>query len=59
MFFSAAEIGGVLGPATIGFASHATGGFSLPLTLLTVDAALMLVLLFLLMGTMRRTAVRP
>ncbi|MEX2617347.1 MAG: MFS transporter [Alphaproteobacteria bacterium] len=58
MFFSAAEIGGVLGPATIGYVSHATGGFSMPLFLMTVDATVMLVLLFLLMGTMRRTAIR-
>jgi CP family cyanate transporter-like MFS transporter len=35
MFFSAAEIGGVLGPLTIGYVSEATGGFSIPLGLLT------------------------
>lgn len=54
MFFSAAEIGGVLGPATIGYVSHATAGFDVPLAFLTADATVMLVLLWLLSGTMRR-----
>lgn len=53
MFFSAAEIGGVLGPLLIGYVAHATGGFSAPLWLLTADAVLLLVLLFLLKRAVR------
>lgn len=35
MFFTAAEIGGVLGPLTIGTLSELTGGFSVPLMAVT------------------------
>jgi cyanate permease len=45
LFFSAAEIGGVLGPLSVGFLSDVTGGFSAALFLLTgVCAALVLLL---------------
>jgi MFS transporter, CP family, cyanate transporter len=46
MFFSAAEIGGVLGPLTIGFVSEATGGFSTPLAMLTGVTVALIVLLY-------------
>jgi cyanate permease len=48
LFFSTAEIGGVLGPAMLGVVSDATGGFTAPLILLTALCALMLALLWLL-----------
>ena len=45
LFFSAAEIGGVLGPLTVGLLSDATGGFAAPLYLMTgVCLALVLLL---------------
>ncbi len=55
MFFSAAEIGGVLGPLTIGFVSEATGGFSIPLALLTAVTAVLVLLLFWLRAASRAT----
>jgi cyanate permease len=54
MFFSAAEIGGVLGPLTIGYVSEATGGFSVPLALLTAVTALLVLLHFRLRAATRR-----
>lgn len=45
LFFSAAEIGGVLGPLTLGFLYDFSGGFTVALMLLTTIA------LFLMMGT--------
>ena len=44
LFFSAAEIGGVLGPLSIGALSDATGGFAAPLYLMT-SVCLVLILL--------------
>ena len=45
LFFSAAEIGGALGPLSVGILSDVTGGFAAALFLLTgVCAALMLLL---------------
>ncbi|MBT5108970.1 MAG: MFS transporter [Rhodospirillaceae bacterium] len=58
MFFSAAEIGGVLGPLTIGFVAEATGGFSTPLALLTVVAGALILLLFWLRMALRDTKMR-
>lgn len=48
MFFSAAEIGGVLGPISIGVVSDMTGGFASTLYMLTGISAALLVLLFAL-----------
>ena len=48
MFFSAAEIGGVMGPVSIGVLSDMSGGFSSALYLLTAICAALLVLLFVL-----------
>ncbi len=45
MFFTVAEIGGVLGPLSVGALSDASGGFSLPLAAMTVICVLLLVLL--------------
>ena len=45
LFFSAAEVGGVLGPLTMGYVSDVTGGFSAALYLLTAIAVLLLLLL--------------
>lgn len=45
MFFTVAEIGGVLGPLSIGIVSDATGGFAVPLYMLTGVSVLMLSLL--------------
>ena len=50
LFFSAAEIGGVLGPLTIGLVYDATGGFATGLWLLTGVCALLVLLLALLRG---------
>jgi len=52
LFFSAAEIGGVLGPLTLGLLSDLTGGFAAGLWLLTAICAGLLVLL----RALRRTA---
>lgn len=35
MFFTAAEIGGVLGPVTLGVLAYLTGGFSVPLLMIS------------------------
>jgi CP family cyanate transporter-like MFS transporter len=45
MFFSVAEIGGVLGPFTLGFASDVSGGFDVPLYVLTGICVTLLLLL--------------
>ncbi|MBL6952527.1 MAG: MFS transporter [Alphaproteobacteria bacterium] len=45
LFFSAAEVGGVLGPLTLGALSDLTGGFSAGLYLLTGICCLLLLLL--------------
>ena len=45
LFFSAAEVGGVLGPLTMGVVSDATGGFSAALYLLTAISILLMLLL--------------
>lgn len=47
MFFSAAEVGGVLGPVTLGVTYDATGGFTMALNLLTGICVLLLLLGFL------------
>lgn len=47
MFFAAAEIGGVLGPLTLGVLSDLTGGFTAPLASTTVVCAILLVLIAL------------
>lgn len=44
MFFSAAEIGGVLGPLTLGLTYDATGGFDMALGLLTAISATLIFL---------------
>jgi cyanate permease len=45
LYFSAAEIGGVLGPLSIGALADATGGFTAAFQLLAADCALLLLLL--------------
>ena len=45
MFFSAAEIGGVLGPVSIGILSDMSGGFSYPLFMLSGVSMCLLILL--------------
>lgn len=52
LFFSAGEIGGVLGPLTIGVLYDATGGFAMALYLLTAICAVLL----LLLGLLRRAS---
>jgi len=52
LFFSAGEIGGVLGPLTIGILYDATGGFAVSLYLLTGICAILL----LLLGRLRRAS---
>lgn len=54
LFFSAAEIGGMLGPLTMGAVSDATGGFAMGLNLLTAVAAFLIGLLWLLKREYRR-----
>lgn len=48
LFFSTAEIGGVVGPVMLGAVSDATGGFGGGLALLTAICAVLLALLWLL-----------
>ena len=55
LFFSAAEVGGMLGPLTLGALSDATGGFAMGLNLLTAIAAALIGLLWLLKREYRRT----
>ncbi|MEM9059219.1 MAG: MFS transporter [Pseudomonadota bacterium] len=45
MFFTIAEIGGVLGPSTIGLVSAASGGFAVPLMMCSVVSLALIVLL--------------
>ncbi len=45
LFFTFAEVGGVLGPLSFGIVSEASGGFALPLALLSVICAGLLVVL--------------
>ncbi|MEE9209735.1 MAG: MFS transporter, partial [Kiloniellales bacterium] len=45
LFFSAAEIGGVLGPLSVGLLSDLTGGFSAALFVLSGVCALLVLLL--------------
>ena len=46
LFFSAAEIGGMLGPLTIGYLSDLTGGFTAALDLLAGVAVVLMLLLW-------------
>ena len=59
LFFSAAEIGGVLGPLAIGAASDLTGGFDAGLWLLGAVSAAVIGLLCLHRGIERRDATMP
>ena len=59
LFFSAAEIGGVLGPLAIGAASDLTGGFDAGLWLLGAVSAAVIGLLTLHRGIERRDAATP
>ena len=59
MFFTVAEIGGVLGPLSIGIVSDASGGFAAPLWMMSgVVAVLLMLLLWLQLqsGLARRAA---
>ena len=51
MFFSVAEIGGVMGPVSIGIVSDISNGFSYPLHMLSSVSILLLVLLLWLKTT--------
>jgi cyanate permease len=57
LFFSAAEIGGVLGPLTIGALFDGTGGFSPGIWLLATVSAVLIGLLYLHRSVERRAAV--
>ncbi len=48
LFFTAAEIGGVMGPLTIGFLSQSTGGFSVPIAAVTIVCVVLLGLIAVL-----------
>jgi cyanate permease len=54
LFFTVAEIGGVMGPITFGILSGLSGGFALPLAALTVVCAVLLALLGALRQLERR-----
>jgi cyanate permease len=56
LFFSAAEVGGMLGPLSFGAASDLTGGFAAGLYVLTGVCAALIVLLWLLGREMRAAA---
>lgn len=53
LFFSAAEVGGVLGPLTLGLTADFTGGFDAGLWLLTGLCGCLLLLLWRLAGLLR------
>jgi hypothetical protein len=53
LFFSAAEIGGVLGPVTLGLTAEFTGGFDAGLWLLTCLCGGLLLLLWRLRALLR------
>ena len=59
LFFSAAEIGGVLGPLAIGAASDASGGFGAGIWLLGVVSAALIALLHLHRAIERRDPAPP
>ena len=59
LFFSVAEIGGVLGPLAIGAASDLTGGFDAGLWLLGGVSAALIALLFRLRTIERRDPAEP
>ena len=59
LFFSAAEIGGVLGPLAIGAASDLTGGFDAGLWLLGAVSAGVVALLYLHRATERNAEAAP
>ena len=56
LFFSAAEVGGVAGPLTVGLLSDVTGGFTAPLHLMTAVTVFLLVLVTLIARRQRRRA---
>lgn len=56
LFFSAAEIGGVMGPSTTGALSDATGSFDASLLVLAAIGAAMFVLMFFHRASERRAA---
>ena len=56
LFFSAAEIGGVLGPVSIGWMADMTGGFDAALSFLVGVSVFLLLLLIPLRADMRRAA---
>ena len=56
LFFSAAEIGGVLGPLSIGWLADMTGGFDAALSFLVGVAAFLFLLLIPLRAEMRKRA---
>ena len=56
LYFSVGEVGGVLGPLTVGILSDVTGGFSAPLFLLTGVTGFMLIMLGLLWRMNRNPA---
>ena len=59
LFFSAAEIGGVLGPLAIGAASDASGGFGAGIWLLGAVSAALIALLYLHRAIERRNPAPP
>ena len=59
LFFSVAEIGGVLGPLAIGAASDLTGGFDAGLWLLGAVSAALIALLYRLRAIERSDAAEP
>lgn len=54
MFFTAAEVGGVLGPVTLGALAHWSGGFAVPLGAVT----LVCLVLFALLAALRSQSLR-
>lgn len=56
LYFSAGEIGGVLGPLTVGVLSQMTGGFTVPLLILAADCAILILLTAVLWRVTRKAA---
>lgn len=58
MFFTAAEIGGVLGPVTLGMLAHWTGGFGMPLWSVTFVCVTLFGILLVLSRNTSRASTR-
>ena len=57
LYFSAAEIGGALGPMTVGILAETTGSFEVPLLMMTTVTVLLVLMAFKLKKVMRKSEI--